>query len=66
MYTIDVLFTIYTLMLNDINIFIKWLALKEFILNKVSNATKIARFMVFPYESYFLLGHLIKVINSVT
>ena len=44
-------------MLNDINIFIKWLALKEFILNKVSNATKIARFMVFPYESYFLLGH---------
>ena len=22
-----------------------------------NNATKIARFMVFPYESYFLLGH---------
>ena len=28
-------------MLNDINNFIKWLALKTFMINEVSNATKI-------------------------
>ena len=53
-------------MLNDINNFIKWLGLKVFIMNgvrniapegKVSNATRIARFLVFLYETYFLLGH---------
>ena len=43
-------------MLNDINNFIKWLVLKPFIINKVSNATKIASVFVFLYESYFLLG----------
>ena len=44
-------------MSNDINNFIKWLALKAFIINKVSNAPKIAKFFVFFCKSYFPLGH---------
>ena len=43
-------------MLNDNN-FIKWLALKAFIINKVSNATKIATIFVFCMKSIFLLAH---------
>ena len=37
-----------TLMLNDNN-FIKWLALKAFTINKVSNATQIVTVFVFLY-----------------
>ena len=43
-------------MLNHNN-FIKRLALKVFIINKVSNATKIATIFSFLYEIYFLLAH---------
>ena len=41
-------------MLNDVNNFIKCLALKAFIINEVSIANF---FFIFQYESYFLLGH---------
>ena len=41
---------------NDIN-FIKWLVLKAFIINKISNAAKIAIIFVFVYEIYFVLSH---------
>ena len=41
-------------MLNDVNNFIKWLALKAFIINEVSIGNF---FFIFQYESYFLLGH---------
>ena len=44
-------------MLNDSN-FIKWLALKAFIINEVSNYTKIAIiFFFFFHEIYFALAH---------
>ena len=42
---------------NDNN-FIKWLVLKAFIKNEVSNATKIAIIFVFLYEIYFLPVHI--------
>ena len=50
-------FIIFTSALNVINIFHKWLALKAFVINEVSNITKIASFFVFLYEIYFLLSH---------
>ena len=40
------------------NNFIKWLVLKAFIKNEVSNATKIAIIFVFLYEIYFILVHI--------
>ena len=44
-------------MLNDKN-FIKWLTLKAFfIINKVSNDTKIAIIFIAIYKIYFLLAH---------
>ena len=44
-------------MLNDINNFIKWLAVKALITNKVSSATKITSVFVFLFESHFLCCH---------
>ena len=44
-------------MSNNIKNFIKWLALKAFIINEVFNATKIAIFFVFLYDIYFALGY---------
>lgn len=41
-------------MLNDINNFIKWLAVKTLIITKVSSATKITSVFVFLFESHFL------------
>ena len=49
-------------MLNDINNFIKWLALGALIKNEVSNVTKIAFF--FLYEIYFLLANFHFKFNS--
>ena len=44
-------------MLIDINIFIKRLGMEAFVINEVSDVTKIARFFVFLHDRYFLLGY---------
>ena len=56
-------------MQNDINNFIKWLVIKVFIINEVSSATKIARALVFLYESdvfhyHFYLNVIEKILNN--
>ena len=46
-------------MLSD-NSFIKWLALKAFVINEVSHATKIAIIFII----FFILNVIIKILND--